>query len=836
MIDTLIYTPELKRAIQIAQSVAKEYHHAHFSAPHLLQGLLHNDIGIASFLTAMGKDIYYLRDWADVRVEEYPKTLKGEGDPTGDEKIQPIMEMSDLIRLQLNENVLTPFSVLISLLRPNVGFTKDELKTLPLTQKELLNAVVEAVGVQEAVNPSTNSNGQAQDGKTGASGQALSKYCVDKTALAKNEKLDPIVGRDREIRMITEILGRRTKPNVIIVGEPGVGKTALVDGFAQSIIAEEVPEYLKKALLFELDTGSLIAGASYKGEIEDRLKKIIKEVKEYEKAILFVDEIHALLDKNSSVGSGVANLLKPELARGEITVIGATTNQEYREFIETDDAFKRRFEVLKVDEPNEIATYRMLQVLLPRYEEHHQIPIEEQAIVDCVRLAKRYIKEKRLPDAAIDLMDRTMSAIRMMTETSGIELEKLSNELKELLENEELAKDEIKYLADLKWFHRQVNDKVSPILLGQLEDETVVDTIKKPQVLIDYLTNTLSALQILSEKEKGTVDGGDVASIVAHQTGIPIGKIQTKERERLLNMEGALRKRVVGQDYALKTLSDAVLEARSGLTKAGQPVGSFFLLGPTGTGKTELAKSLAEFLFNDENALVRFDMSEFKEEHSAALLYGAPPGYVGYKEGGLLVNKIRQKPYSVVLFDEIEKAHTSVFDVFLQILDEGKLHDKLDRVGDFSNAIILFTSNIGSQYVVDKFAKGEIATTAEMLEVMSPYFRPEFLGRLTEIIPFAPISEEVIVLIFNIQLKKLLKALHIQGIQLDLSDTARTHLANKGFSPKYGARPIIGVIRNQLRRPISKMIISGELTKGKRLYINIDENNELLWEISDIVE
>jgi ATP-dependent Clp protease ATP-binding subunit ClpB len=485
--------------------------------------------------------------------------------------------------------------------------------------------------------------------------------------------------------------------------------------------------------------------------------------------------------------------------------------------------------VLQVNEPNEASAIKMLEKLKEKYEDHHQLKIQPDSIPECVRLAKRYMKDRRLPDSAFDLLDRTMAAMKMMNDTSDKVLEELSGRLGELEISEEA--EEIR-LADYRWLYSQLMDKVSPVLLGQLTDETQVEAFEAIEEYHDYLRKNLAALKLLAEQKTDEVHKQDIASIVSYKTGIPLGKIQAQEKEKLLNMEQFLKRRVVGQDQALRAVSDAILESRSGLNKKGQPIGSFFLLGPTGTGKTELAKSIAEFLFNDEKAMIRFDMSEFKEEHSAALLYGAPPGYVGYEEGGLLVNKIRQQPYSVLLFDEIEKAHPSVFDTFLQILDEGHMHDRLGKEGDFSNSLILFTSNIGSEWIAEQVAKGEIPTSQQLMEIMARHFRPEFLARLSEIVPFAPISEHNVVRIFEIQLKSLIEALDKQGIAFEIEPEAIKMLALSGFTPKYGARQLSGVIRNELRRPISKYIISGELKKGNLIVIKKHENEERLeWEI-----
>jgi ATP-dependent Clp protease ATP-binding subunit ClpB len=815
----------VKLAIRVAQSLAKEYHNPEFTAAHLLKGLMHKDVGLRQFLSSIGKDEEYISEWAEVRIEALDKAASAPDEVKGSPEIAKVFEEADHIRIKLGLDLITPVCILTALCKPTIGFKPDELKSFPIKERELLDLYIKDEEIQQVVSPGA----AGKEAKSSGAASALHKYCIDRIALARDGKTDPIIGRDREARMIMEILCRRTKPNVIITGDAGVGKTALVDGFAQDIIADNVPELLKGVQLFELDLGSLIAGASYKGEIEDRLKNILKEIKQFDKAVLFIDEIHTLLDNKGPIGGGVGNLLKPELARGEITVIGATTIDEYRKIIEPEQAFSRRFEVLQVNEPNEASAIKMLEKLKEKYEDHHQLKIQPDSIPECVRLAKRYMKDRRLPDSAFDLLDRTMAAMKMMNDTSDKVLEELSGRLGELEISEEA--EEIR-LADYRWLYSQLMDKVSPVLLGQLTDETQVEAFEAIEEYHDYLRKNLAALKLLAEQKTDEVHKQDIASIVSYKTGIPLGKIQAQEKEKLLNMEQFLKRRVVGQDQALRAVSDAILESRSGLNKKGQPIGSFFLLGPTGTGKTELAKSIAEFLFNDEKAMIRFDMSEFKEEHSAALLYGAPPGYVGYEEGGLLVNKIRQQPYSVLLFDEIEKAHPSVFDTFLQILDEGHMHDRLGKEGDFSNSLILFTSNIGSEWIAEQVAKGEIPTSQQLMEIMARHFRPEFLARLSEIVPFAPISEHNVVRIFEIQLKSLIEALDKQGIAFEIEPEAIKMLALSGFTPKYGARQLSGVIRNELRRPISKYIISGELKKGNLIVIKKHENEERLeWEI-----
>jgi ATP-dependent Clp protease ATP-binding subunit ClpB len=833
----MAYSEEVKKAISIAQSLAKEYKNQSFGPGHLLQAVLHQEVGLAPWLSIHQKDIHFMREWAEIRIENYPKSGKTPENPSADEKVISTLELSDLIALQLNRDFTDPVCILAALLKPGLAFTPDQLKTFPSTQKEIMDAAVEDNSIEQAIKPDLKGHSGMETEGSASKANALYKYCVDKTALAEEGKLDPIIGRDRELRMMLEVLGRRTKPNVIIVGEPGVGKTALIDGFAQLIIQGKVPELLKNARLFELDTGALVAGAAYKGEVEDRIKNIIKEIKQFEKAILFIDEIHLLLDSRGSIGTGVVNLLKPELARGELTLLGATTNEEYRKYIESDEAFSRRFELVRVEEPDIATAVNMLKHIVSLYEKHHDLKVEEDAIHEAVVMAKRYSKDRRLPDSAVDLMDRTMAAIKMMGDTSVKELNAIQERL-DKIHGEAQTAEPASALSELKWCHKEIKDKISPILLNQLEEEgqEKEQDLEIYSELSDHLKNSLARLQSFAGVKKESVSKSDIAAIISYKTGIPLGKIQSKEREKLLTVEEVLKKRVVGQDHAIKAVSEAILESRSGLLKAGQPIASFFLLGPTGTGKTELAKSLADFLFNDESFLIRFDMSEFKEEHSAALLYGAPPGYVGYEEGGVLVNKIREKPYSVVLFDEIEKAHPSVFDIFLQILDEGKLHDRLGKEGDFSNAIVLFTSNIGSEYVTEKFNQGKIPTATEMMEIMSRHFRPEFLARLTEIVPFAPISEENAVRIFDIHLRSLTDPLNKQGVTLNLSPEAKRFLTLSGFTPKYGARQIKGVIRNQLRRPISRKIISGEVKKGTQIQLDLRGTEELNWDLKDTVD
>lgn len=810
----------VKIALNIALAVARENANEYYTPSHLLKALLHKEVGLRDFLSSIGKDLGYLEEWADVHIEQCLKSTQlSEIKPS--EKIDRVFRAADDARIEFGLFDISPICVLAALAKPGIAFSSDQLRSFPILEKDIRS-------IYYNNEPASCSPALAEESHVPASCSSsfLSKYCMDLTAAAEG-RLHPVINRDRENRMVMEILGSRSKSNVLIVGDAGVGKTALVYGLAWDIVNHKVPSFLEGARVFELDNASLIAGATYKGEIEDRLKNILKELRGIDNAILFVDEIHVLLDSRQG-NSGAGNVLKPELSHGNLTVIGATTIDEYRKIIEPDHAFNRRFEVVQINEPDMKSAIQMLHSVQKQYVDYHQVRISEEAVAECVRLAKRYVKDRRLPDSAIGLLDMTLSAIKMVNETGKSDAEALITRLDEIEREEKETIEKEEELRDLIFL---MHNKLSPILLGVIPDEADVHELQKHEELAAYLRNALNAILRFAEKKIEEVEVYEVAAVVASKTGIPIGKIQSQEKERLLNMEDYLRRRVVGQDRALKTLTDAILESRSGMNKPGQPIGSFFLLGPTGTGKTELAKALAETLFNDEKSMIRFDMSEFKEEHSAALLYGAPPGYVGYEEGGMLVNKIRQQPYAVVLFDEIEKAHPSVYDIFLQVMDEGKLHDRLGKEGDFSNSIVLFTSNVGSEWLTKQLEAGNVPTTNQIMEVMGQYFRPEFLARLSEIVPFSPISEDILLKIFDIQFDGVRKLLDKQGIGITINDDARKMLAHKGFTPKYGARQVAGVIRNYLRRPISRLIIREELCQGKTLEVGLDERNELILNI-----
>lgn len=815
----------VKIAIRIAKSIAREYANDCYTPSHLLKALMHKEVGLQGFIQSLGKDTGYIEDWAEVRIEEVPRSGKT-SEIMADKQIANVFEEADMVRLKLGLLEINPICVLAALAKPGTAYSITQLKSFPIKEEEILSSVVDSQDIAHDIAVGMPTPG----GENGTATAALYKYCIDKTSEIRENEMHEIVCRENETRMMTETLGRKGKPNVLITGDSGVGKTAIVEGLARAIVNDKVPSFLKGAVILELDTGALIAGASYKGEAEDRLKNLIKELRKVDKAILFIDEIHTLLDPKQG-NSGIAGILKPELGTGDLTVIGVTTADEYRKIIEPDHAFSRRFEELKINEPDIPSAVMMVESVLSTYTDFHGLEVTEEAVPECVRLAKRYVKDRRLPDSAIDLLDRTLSAVKLINETSKECIEELSTALNEQEKKEDGDNDT--KLKELQGIYRSMQNRLSPVLLGMITEDTHPENYDTPEELSGYLKQKIETLRSFLSEPIGKVGAQEVAAVVSYKTGIPLGKLQSEEKERLLNMENILRKRVVGQDNALKVLTDAILESRSGLNKAGQPIGSFFFLGPTGTGKTELAKALAEALFNDEKAMIRFDMSEFKEEHSAALLYGAPPGYVGYEEGGLLVNKIRRQPYSVVLFDEIEKAHPSVYDIFLQIMDEGKLHDRLGKEGDFSNSIVLFTSNVGSEWLANQLAEGKNPTTTQLMEVMGRYFRPEFLARLSEIVPFSPIGEDILLMIFDIQFRNVSNLLEKQGITILLTEDVKKYLAHKGFDPKYGARQVAGVIRNYLRRPISRLIISGKLSKGDVLKVGIGEDEELTWDIEN---
>ena len=736
--------------LHIAQSYANDNNCPQIEPAHILRALLHKSAGLVNFIEdTLDSDYYYLVDWTDIRIQQCDKSpYKMKGFEFSHESKSVIKEAKNISdKSGLSQIELT--CILAALLTPGIAFSFEQLKTMPLKPDKVISTINGApANIGSNANTIANVNVEYPE----------SEYYF---SLLNNDQNPNIIGFDNEKRSLIEVLARKDRANIMIVGETGVGKTSLIECLVQLIKNKQIPASLANLHPFELDVISLSQGVSYKGEIEDRFKDILKNILNTPQAVLVIENFHRIEDKQSVV-NGILPILKKSLSKNQLQLICTTTIDGYTKDIENDKELISYFEKITVDEPTEELAVEILKSKCDEYEGFHNMPIEDDVPSEIVRLAKRYMPDKNLPSSALDLLDRSMASVK--------------------IENE---------LADIEGGDA-INKKT--------------DKLKK----------------------------GAIRDVVSKMTGIPMGNIQSEEREKLSNAEAILHKRVVGQNHAIKSILDAIYESRSGLNKKGQPMGSFFFLGPTGTGKTELAKSLADFLFNDETSILRFDMSEYKEEHSVALLYGAPPGYVGYEEGGLLVNQIRQKPYSVVLFDEIEKAHKSVFDLFLQILDEGKLHDRLGRVGDFSNSLIIFTSNIGSDYIFKSFAENKVPTHDQMLEVMQGQFRPEFLARLTEIVPFSPITEEMIDKIFDIHIKNLLKTLREQNIDFEIHESARKYVTKVGFNAHYGARPILGIIRKEIRRPLSKLIISGDIKPGDTVIMTFDEENQsIAWEISD---
>ena len=802
---------DLEKITQIAQRYAQDNCNQLIEPPHLLKAILHKDFELIDFIeTTLNKDYYYFLDWADMQIQLIDKTTSKSSDLEYSDKALAVINEAEQYKEQLELPETNALSILAALVMPGVGFSYEQLKSLPVTTQEIMHFA----------NTSSKTATTSQSLISHIDNGALAKYCINHSTAPSST---PTIGFEREIATIFEVLSRKTKCNLLVTGESGVGKTALMRGFVQRLAQENVPQSLKNSVVYELNLSSVTAGASYKGEVEDRVKEVLDAIEEFENSVLIIESIEKMFDQQGIL-FGARNILKQKLAAGRVKLLCSTTIDGFTKHLETDKEFVRQLDKITIDQPNDDQCFRILKGAISQYEQYHNLSAPDEVLVEAIRLSKRYLTEKALPDSAFDLLDRTMAQIRNMNDLSRNDIHKLQQKLNNLLSQNA---DTTTQMTELAWLHYEIFNRLSCLLTAQLDEEVDFAKIDSPSARIDYLRSVLNKLDPLTESPHNEVLSTDLFAVIAKQTGIPLGKVQSRERDKLVNGESILKKRVIGQDHAIKIVLDAIYESRSGLNKKGQPMGSFFFLGPTGTGKTELSKSLVEFLFGDERSLIRFDMSEFKEEHSVALLYGAPPGYVGYEEGGLLVNKIRQNPYSVVLFDEIEKAHKSVFDLFLQILDEGKLHDRLGRVGDFSNALILFTSNIGSKFIVDSFGKGIIPKSNDLMDIMQEHFRPEFLGRLTEIVPFSPITEETVTRIFDIHLNNLKKQLAEQHITLYIDDATKKAIAMNGFNPQYGARPIIGIIRKELRRPLSKLIIAGKITCGDTVTATLDENNNV---------
>lgn len=732
--------------VHISQSFAVDNKSPQIEPVHIFRALLHKSAGLVNYIEdCLDEDYYYLIDWCDIHIQQCDKSpypmKKAEFSRDSQNVIKEAISLEEQYGTETHKLEL----LLVALVSPGVGFSSEQLKTMPLSREKVLSSINKNVknGVNSSKEVSTSTNIR----------KSQNVYCNSLLDVANDFE---IIGMEKDLRSLVEILARKDRANALIVGETGVGKTSLIRSLIGKLTQNELPASLSNIQPYELDLISLSQGVSYKGEIEDRFKSVIDDLSDISQPVLVIENFHRLWETASSLNA-ILPSIKKILSNNTIQFICTSSIDGYTKNLEKDRELTAYFEKISLEAPSEEDTVEILDSKKSIYEQYHNITLDNDVIPEIVRLAKRYMPERNLPASAIDLLDRSMASVKIEKE-----------------------------------MEQTTNDESNTIILKKDE----------------------------------------IRNVVAKMTGIPMGNIQSEERQRLSSAEDILHKRVVGQNHAIKSILDAVFESRSGLNKKGQPIGSFFFLGPTGTGKTELAKSLAEFLFNDDTSILRFDMSEYKEEHSVALLYGAPPGYVGYEEGGLLVNQIRQHPYSVVLFDEIEKAHRSVFDLFLQILDEGKLHDRLGRVGDFSNALIIFTSNIGSDYIFKSFGEGHVPTHDQMLEVMQGQFRPEFLARLTEIVPFSPITPEMIDRIFDIHIQNLLKMLREQSISLTIDDSARKYVTKVGFNAHYGARPILGIIRKEIRRPLSKLIISGDINSGDSVTMKYnDETKEIVWDI-----
>ncbi|MDO5981497.1 ATP-dependent chaperone ClpB [Flavivirga spongiicola] len=836
------YTIKSQEAIQQAQQIAQGFSHQQIENEHIFKGIFEVDENVLPFiLKKLNVNIAILQQALDKQLESFSK-VSGSELMLSREAGKSLNEAS-IIAKKMKDDFVSIEHLILAVFKSNSKIAQM-LKDQGINEKGLKSAI-------EELRKGENVTSQSQEDTY----NSLNKYAKNLNQLAKDGKLDPVIGRDEEIRRILQILSRRTKNNPILVGEPGTGKTAIAEGLAHRIIDGDIPENLKDKQIFALDMGALIAGAKYKGEFEERLKAVIKEVTTSEgDIVLFIDEIHTLVGAGGGQGAmDAANILKPALARGELRAIGATTLDEYQKYFEKDKALERRFQKVMVDEPDTESAISILRGIKEKYETHHKVRIKDEAIIGAVELSERYITNRFLPDKAIDLMDEAASKLRMEINSKPEELDVLDRKIMQLeieIEAIKREKDESKLkslrldLANIKETRNDINAKWK-------SEKEVVDNIQNTKQDIenykleaeraerdgDYgkvaelrygkikdaqeqLETFQKQLQAQPEnsliKEEVTYD--DIAEVVAKWTGIPVTKMVQSEREKLLRLENELHKRVVGQEEAIVAVSDAVRRSRAGLQNSKKPIGTFLFLGTTGVGKTELAKALAEYLFDDENAMTRIDMSEYQERHAVSRLVGAPPGYIGYDEGGQLTEAVRRKPYSVVLLDEIEKAHPDTFNILLQVLDEGHLTDNKGRVADFKNTIIIMTSNIGSHLIQDRFEATKDMDSAiesakiDVLGVLKQSVRPEFLNRIDDIIMFTPLSKEHITAIVGLQLKALTKMIGQQGITFDATQEAIAYLAEKGYNPEYGARPVKRVIQKEVLNALSKEILAGKVT------------------------
>lgn len=846
------FTIKSQEAVQEAVNLVQNRGQQAIEPEHLMAGLLKVGENVTNFIfQKLGINGQQIETVLDRQIASLPKVSGGEPYLSRDanEVLQKAVEVSK----ELGDEYVSLEALLLALL--NVKSTvATMLKDAGLTDKELRAAIQE---LRQGQNVTSQSSEDTY--------QSLNKYAINLIEAARSGKLDPVIGRDEEIRRVLQILSRRTKNNPILIGEPGTGKTAIVEGLAQRILRGDVPENLKNKQLFSLDMGALVAGAKYKGEFEERLKSVINEVKKSDgNIILFIDEIHTLVGAGKGEGAmDAANILKPALARGELRSIGATTLDEYQKYFEKDKALERRFQTVMVDEPDTASSISILRGLKERYENHHQVRIKDEAIIAAVELSSRYITDRFLPDKAIDLMDEAAAKLRMERDSLPEELDEIERRLKQLeIEREAIKreKDEAKLaqlnkeIAELKEQETSYKAKwqsekelVNKIQQNKKEIEQLKFEADKAEREGDYgkvaeirygklqaLENEIKSIQEDLKKKQGDnalikeeVTAEDIADVVSRWTGIPVSRMLQSEREKLLHLEDELHKRVIGQDEAIQAVADAVRRSRTGLQDPRRPIGSFIFLGTTGVGKTELAKALAEYLFNDESLMTRIDMSEYQEKHTVSRLIGAPPGYVGYDEGGQLTEAVRRKPYSVVLFDEIEKAHPDVFNILLQVLDDGRLTDNKGRTVNFKNTIIIMTSNLGSSYIQSQFEKindqnhDQVVdeTKKEVMNMLKKTIRPEFLNRIDEIIMFQPLNKPQIEQIVRLQIKGIQKMLEDNGVTLQMSDEAIDFLATAGYDPEFGARPVKRAIQRYLLNDLSKKLLSQEVNREKPIIV-----------------